>query len=98
MSYDPALHKFHVRNLELNIDMMRERPLFSLVDECEAQILTKEESDRERKDAIVMRAEAKQYLRVSKLIQNELLQRYSYIGMEDPVRMKIHNRIACDMG
>ena len=36
MSYDPALHKFHVRNLELNIDMMRERPLFSLVDECEA--------------------------------------------------------------
>jgi hypothetical protein len=53
--------------------MMRERPLFSLVDECEAQILTKEESERERKDAIVMRAEAKQYLRVSKLIQNELL-------------------------
>ena len=66
---------------------MRERPLFTLVSKTgETGILDKMENEQTRLSSTKERREARQYLRVAKLIQNELLQRYEYIGMEEAVR------------
>jgi len=98
LSYDRDQKKFHVRNDKLNIDLMRERPLFTLTQATEdTGILDKMENETMRLNSTKERHEAKQYLRVAKLIQNELLQRYDYIGMEEAVRQKIMNRLAIDL-
>ena len=46
---------------------------------------------------IKFKSESLQYLRVARLIQNELLKRYSHIYMTEDVREKIYKRIGLDL-
>jgi hypothetical protein len=96
-SYDYDIHKFHLVNKELKISLHREKPLFTLEEDMKLGILNYAEAQKTKKDAIALRAESKQYLRVARLIQKELLQRYAYIEMRDPVREAIYHRVALDL-
>jgi hypothetical protein len=97
VSYDPALHKFLIVNRDLGISLYREKPLFTLADDMALGVLNWAEAEKTKKDAIALRAESKQYLRVARLIQKELLQRYAYIGMKEHVREAIYARVALDL-
>ena len=44
-----------------------------------------------------MRAESFQFLRVARLIQNELLKRYGHIELTEDVREKIYKKIGLDL-
>lgn len=44
-----------------------------------------------------LRAESFQYLRVARLIQNELLKRYNHIALTEAMREKIFNKIGLDL-
>lgn len=46
---------------------------------------------------ILMRAESFQYLRVARLIQNELLKRYGHVELTEDVREKIYRKIGLDL-
>lgn len=45
----------------------------------------------------LLRAESLQYLRVARLIQNELLQRYAHIELTEDIREKIFRRIGLEL-
>jgi len=69
VEYQPAVRMFRLHNAELGIDLVRQRPQFKLLDTWPTGgVLAHMENERERRDAIVERAESKQYLRVAKLI------------------------------
>ena len=50
-----------------------------------------------QEQTILMRAESFQYLRVARLIQNELLKRYGHIALTEDVREKIYKKIGLDL-
>ena len=49
------------------------------------------------RSTIKYKAESLQYLRVARLIQNELLRRYSHISMNEDTREMIYKRIGLDL-
>lgn len=60
---------FRLHNEDLGIDLVRQRPAFTLLETYpEGSVLAQIENEKERRDAIVERAESKQYLRVARLI------------------------------
>lgn len=65
VAYDYNIHKFLLVNQELGISLHREKPLFSLEEEMKLGILNYAEAQKTKKDAIALRAESKQYLRVA---------------------------------
>jgi hypothetical protein len=67
-SYDYNIHKFHLINEELGISLHREKPLFTLEEDMKLGILNYAEAQKTKRDAIALRAESKQYLRVARLI------------------------------
>lgn len=91
VGFDPASTRFYVANKEHGINTMRSRVYICLEDDHPGELTMA------KRDAVSMRAEARQYLRVARLIQNEMLMRYGHIALPEEVRTAVNKRIKIDM-
>jgi hypothetical protein len=91
VDFDPAQARFLVRNDELGIVAWRSR-LFLRRDSDNAQ-----EIEAARLLSLQMKAEALHYLRVQRLINDEMAKRYHYLRLSNDVLKKIQQRIFVDL-
>ena len=89
--YNEETSSFLLVNEEKNVHVYRPRIYIEM----------EQDSKTELKGAMAQtikhRAESFQYLRVARLIQNELLQRYAHIELTEDTRERIYNRIGLDL-
>ena len=83
MAYDPKKARFFVRSVELGVSTWRSRLYIQIEGDNMEEMLYEREAVKDRRKATV------QYMRVHRLINDELLKRYDYIKLNDDVRMAI---------
>ena len=89
--YDELTSTFIVVNEERKISTQRSRIHLQLEDDHKSELRDA------HAQTIFYRSESIQYLRVARLIQNELLKRYPHIALTEDTREKIHARIGYDL-
>lgn len=90
-AYAEETSSFLLVNEELNVSLWRPRIYVELEDDCNTEL------KGAMAHTIKYRNESIQYLRVARLIQNELLKRYSHIALTEETREKIYRRIGLDL-
>jgi hypothetical protein len=85
--YDPLQARFLVRNNEFGVVAWRSRLFIRREDD------KREDLDAHKKVAKKRKAEALHYLRLQRLINEEMTKRYSYLRLSNEVLKKIQNRI-----
>lgn len=91
VGYDENTSSFVLNNSEKNVHTMRPRIYIELEEDKNTELKGAME------ETIKLRAESFQYLRVARLIQNELLKRYGHIELTEDVREKIYKRIGLEL-
>lgn len=89
--FNPSTQRFLVENAEYNIATWRSRLFIRL--ESEERELAKAEYQR----VLQWRTESLHHLRVHRLINEQLLKRYSYLKLPDEVLIKIQQRISINL-
>ena len=83
--------RFSIANYGRNIHSMTAR-IYIHLDDDHPQVL-----EDAMKQTIALRAEAMQYMRLARLIQEELLPRYEHISLTEEVRAAIYGKIGLDL-
>ena len=86
--YDPTTAKFLVDNEQLKVATWRSR-LFMRLKTEPADVIANQRLKVKR-----LMQETKEYLRVQRLIQNDMMRRYPYVTMPDEVRKNIQKRVS----
>ena len=89
--FEKVSERFSCYSETENVSTMRSR-IYILLDTDHPS-----EQQANMKQIINLRTEAQQYLRLTRLIQNELLPRYSHIALPEPVRRSIYRYINLDL-
>jgi len=91
LDFDPFKARFLVKNAEMNIKTWRSR-LYVCLKEDKAQ-----ELEAHRQEVMRRKADTLQYLRLHRLINDEMTKRYNYLKLSNSVLQKIQSKLALDL-